>query len=121
MTLFNRTEVIFRIKFCLYKSTCLDLIFQPKAAEYFKMGGNGSSSGGGDKGSGGGGKGSGGSCGGGKGGSGGSCKGGSCGSGGGGGGLIKAPGGGGSYISRAGFEANPRGYFSGLCGSQKGK
>ncbi|XP_027152452.1 loricrin-like [Coffea eugenioides] len=38
-----------------------------------------------------------------------------------GGGYMKAPGGGGSYISRAGFEANPRGYFSGLRGGQKGK
>nr|XP_027096291.1 keratin, type I cytoskeletal 9-like [Coffea arabica] len=38
-----------------------------------------------------------------------------------GGGYMKAPGGGGSYISRVGFEANPRGYFSGLRGDQKSK
>ncbi|KAL3830824.1 hypothetical protein ACJIZ3_019626 [Penstemon smallii] len=30
-------------------------------------------------------------------------------------------GGGGAYISRPGFESNPKGYFSGLHGNQKGK
>ncbi|KAG8382815.1 hypothetical protein BUALT_Bualt05G0116900 [Buddleja alternifolia] len=29
-------------------------------------------------------------------------------------GMMKAPGGGGDCISRAGFESNPQGYFSGL-------
>ena len=75
--------------------------------------GQGGSSGGGAKGSGGNGGGKGSS------GGGGSSKG--SGSVGAGGGYMKAPGGGGSYISRAGFEANPRGYFSGLRGGQKGK
>ncbi|XAR52481.1 hypothetical protein NMG60_11020593 [Bertholletia excelsa] len=35
-------------------------------------------------------------------------------------GMMKAPGGGGSYILRADFEANPKGYFAGLRGGQKG-
>ncbi|XAR59866.1 hypothetical protein NMG60_11015859 [Bertholletia excelsa] len=36
------------------------------------------------------------------------------------GGMMKAPGAGGSYISRVGFEANPKGYFEGLHGNPKG-
>ncbi|KAL0372683.1 UNVERIFIED_CONTAM: hypothetical protein Scaly_0949900 [Sesamum calycinum] len=36
-------------------------------------------------------------------------------------GTMKAPGGGGAYISRPGFESDPKGYFSGLHSSQKGK
>ncbi|GKF98617.1 glycine-rich RNA-binding protein 7-like protein, partial [Tanacetum coccineum] len=42
------------------------------------------------------------------------------GKGGGGSGFMKAPGGDGSYISRAGFESNPKGYFDGLHGGSKG-
>ena len=38
-----------------------------------------------------------------------------------GGEYIKALGDDRSYNSRAGFEANPQGYFSGLRGDQKGK
>ncbi|KAL3830826.1 hypothetical protein ACJIZ3_019628 [Penstemon smallii] len=34
---------------------------------------------------------------------------------------MKAPGVGGAYISRSGFESNPKAYFSGLRGNQKGK
>lgn len=67
------------------------------------------------------------------------CKGGSCskgpGAGGGGGGntggnkggntgggndIMKAPGGVGAYISRAGFEKDPKGYFSDLHAKEKG-
>ncbi|XP_021986801.1 glycine-rich RNA-binding protein 5, mitochondrial-like [Helianthus annuus] len=78
------------------------------------MGGGKSGGGGAGKGGGGGGAM------GGKGGSGGlgsSCKGG--GSGGNSGGSMKAPGGGGAYISRAGFESNPKGYFGGLHGNHQ--
>uniref|UniRef100_A0A1S4BSY3 Single-stranded DNA-binding protein-like n=2 Tax=Nicotiana TaxID=4085 RepID=A0A1S4BSY3_TOBAC len=35
-------------------------------------------------------------------------------------GMMKAPGGGGAYISRPGFESNPKGYFSGLHTGEKG-
>ncbi|RAL52085.1 hypothetical protein DM860_014912 [Cuscuta australis] len=83
----------------------------------------GGSKGGGGKGggSGGGGGGRSGGGGGAKGG-GGAGGGGSSRSGGGGSGQMPAPGtGGGQYISRAGFEANPQGYFAGLHASQKGK
>ncbi|XP_027096292.2 uncharacterized protein [Coffea arabica] len=43
------------------------------------------------------------------------------GNGGAGGGFIKAPGDDRSYISRAGFEANPQLYISGVHGSQRDK
>ena len=43
------------------------------------------------------------------------------GNGGAGGGHMKAPGDDGSYISRAGFKANPQLYISGLHGSQRDK
>ncbi|XP_051149281.1 uncharacterized protein LOC127263998 [Andrographis paniculata] len=37
----------------------------------------------------------------------------------GGSGMMKAPGGGGAQIPRAGFESNPKSYFSGLHASGK--